>query len=266
GSSETSGIFIDATARKIAEVEADQQRRELAHLMRVSQVGELSGGLAHEITQPLTAILSNAQAARLMLKSSPVDLSVITEVLDDIIDEDHRAGEVIRRLRSLLKDSESNSEEINLNDLVNSTLQLLRNELISRRVKIDRDLDPAIPRVFGDPIQLQQVVLNLVMNAIEAVQQMATLRRTILVKSRHCQDNTVDISVVDRGAGISPADEMRIFEPFFTTKERGLGLGLSICSTIVTRHRGTLTLENNPDGGATASMRVPLERRNGDRS
>src|SRR4029079_4736784 len=145
---------------------------------------ELSGGLAHEITQPLTAILANAQAARLMLESSPVDLSVITEVLDDIIHEDHRAGEVIRRLRSLLKDSESNSEEVNLNDLVSSTVQLLRNELISRRAKLDRDLDPSLPAVIGDAVQLQQVLLNLVMNAIEAVHHMATVRRVIVLKTR----------------------------------------------------------------------------------
>jgi len=264
-SPDASGVFIDITARKAAEVESEQQRRELAHLMRVSQVGELSGGLAHEITQPLTAILANAQAARLMLASRPADLSVIAEVLDDIIREDQRAGEVIRRLRSLLKDSESSAEEINLNDLVNSTLQLLRNELISRRIKLERDLDPHIQSVLGDPVQLQQVVLNLVMNAIEAVHHMATARRTILLKTRHCSDNTVEINVIDCGTGISASDQMRIFEPFFTTKEQGLGLGLSICSTIVARHKGTLTLENNPDGGATASLRVPIDRRSGGR-
>jgi signal transduction histidine kinase len=263
---ETSGIFVDVTARKTAEVEAEQQRRELAHLMRVSQVGELSSGLAHEITQPLTAILANAQAARLMLESSPADLSVIAEVLDDIIREDHRAGEVIRRLRSLLKDSETSSEEVNLNDLVNSTLQLLHNELISRRIKVDRDLDPGVPSVFGDAVQLQQVILNLVMNAAEAVHQMTKARRSILLRTRHCNDNTVEIVVIDHGVGISPGDQMKIFEPFFTTKERGLGLGLSICSTIIGRHSGTLTLENNPDEGATASMRVPVERRSGGRS
>lgn len=231
--------------------------------MRVTQVGELSGGLAHEITQPLTAILANAQAARLMLDSPRPDLTLIVEVLEDIIREDHRAGEVIRRLRSLLKDSDSSSEQVNLNDLVNSTFQLLRNELISRRIKLDRDLDPDLPAVFGDPVQLQQVLLNLVTNAMEAVHQMATFRRGILLKTRLCSDNTVDVSVMDRGPGISHADQARIFEPFFTTKERGLGLGLSICSTIIARHKGTLTLENNPDEGATASIRIPVERRNG---
>ena len=258
---ETSGVFIDVTARNAAELESEQQRRELAHLMRVSQVGELSGGLAHEITQPLTAILANAQAARMMLDCSPANLELIAEVLDDIIQEDHRAGEVIRRLRNLLKDGESNLEEVNLNDLVNSSVQLLHNELISRRVRLDRDLDPNLPAVVGDAVQLQQVLLNLVMNAIEAVHQMATARRVIVLKTQRCSDNMIEISVVDRGVGISPADQSRIFEPFFTTKERGLGLGLSICSTIVGRHHGTLAIENNPDGGATASIRVPVERR-----
>lgn len=260
---ETSGVFIDVTARKAAEIESEQQRRELAHLMRVSQVGELSGGLAHEITQPLTAILANAQAARLMLESSPANLRLIGEVLDDIIHEDHRAGEVIRRLRSLLKDGDSNLEQLNLNELIHSTAQLLRNELISRRVKLDRDLDPNLPTVVGDAVQMQQVLLNLVMNAIEAVHHMATVRRVIALKSRRCDENTVEISVIDHGFGISDADQMRIFEPFFTTKERGLGLGLSICSTIVGRHHGTLAIENNPDGGATASIRMPVERKKG---
>jgi signal transduction histidine kinase len=200
-----------------------------------------------------------------MLDASPANLTLISEVLDDIIHEDQRAGEVIRRLRTLLKDGESNLEEVRLNDLVNSTIQLLRNELISRRVRIDKDLDPTLPAVIGDPVQLQQVLLNLIMNSIEAVHQMATARRIIMLKTCHWIDNGLEISVVDRGVGISGSDQMRIFEPFFTTKERGLGLGLSICSTIVQRHQGTLTIENNPDGGATASIRLPLERKRGRR-
>jgi C4-dicarboxylate-specific signal transduction histidine kinase len=234
--------------------------------MRVSQVGELSGGLAHELTQPLTAILANAQAARLMLENSPADLSVIAEVLEDIIREDQRAGEVIRRLRSLLKDSENRSEDIDLNGLLEATLQLLKNEFISKRVNVICDFDPATPLVFGDQIQLQQVFLNLITNAIEAVHQMAIIRRSILIKTRRSTDDIVELNVIDHGVGIKPADQMRLFEPFFTTKERGLGLGLSICTTIVARHRGTLTLENNPEGGATASLRMPLEPESGARS
>lgn len=263
---ETSGILIDVSAQRAADAEADQQRRELAHLMRVSQVGELSSGLAHELTQPLTAILANAQAARLMLENSPADLSVIAEVLEDIIREDQRAGEVIRRLRSLLKDSENRSEDIDLNGLLEATLQLLKNEFISKRVNVICDFDPGAPLVFGDQIQLQQVFLNLITNAIEAVHQMAIIRRSILIKTRRSTDDIVELNVIDHGVGIKPADQMRLFEPFFTTKERGLGLGLSICTTIVARHRGTLTLENNPEGGATASLRMPLEPESGARS
>jgi signal transduction histidine kinase len=252
-----SGTLSDITARKTAETEAELQRRELAHLMRVSQVSELSSGLAHELTQPLTAILSNAQAARSMLAAKPLDLTEISEILNDIIQEDHRAGEVIHRLRSFLKNGKDAFEIVDLNELLSSTLRLLRSEIISRRIKADfvRTSYPAF--VSGDPVQLQQVLLNLVMNSIDSVNHMARLRRIILLKIENLTTNELEVSVADRGTGISQVDQDRLFEPFFTTKERGLGLGLSICSTIIKRHGGTLTLRNNPSGGATARFRLP---------
>lgn len=252
-----SGMLSDVTARKTAEDEAEVQRRELSHLMRVSQVSELSSGLAHELMQPLTAILSNAQAARSMLAAKSPDLTEIVEILNDIIQEDHRAGEVIHRLRSFLKNGKDVFETVDLNDLLNSTLRLLRSEIISRRIKTDfiHPSDPAL--VSGDPIQLQQVLLNLIMNSIESVNHLARLRRVIILKVENVTINELEVSVADRGTGISQVDQERIFEPFFTTKERGLGLGLSICSTIIKRHGGTLTLENNPNGGAAAKFRLP---------
>jgi PAS domain S-box-containing protein len=254
----TTGVFSDITAQKAAEAEAYLQRRELAHLMRVSQVGELSSGLAHEITQPLTAILANAQAARLMLEGKNPDLDDLAEVLDDIIEEDNRAGEVIGRIRTLLKNGKDKLEAVNLNDLVNLTLRLLHSEMISHRIKVNVVLADDIQAVSGDAVQLQQVLLNLVTNAIDSVNQMSTLRRVVTMRTRMASPDTMEVSVEDRGTGVGPADLDRLFEPFFTTKERGLGLGLSICSTIIKRHGGELSLDNNSDGGATARFVLPV--------
>lgn len=254
---ETSGVFIDITARKTAET----QHRELAHLMRVSQVGELSSGLAHELTQPLTAILANAQAAKLMLASKPSDLSAVAEVIDDIILDDKRASEVIKRLRALLKKSDAVSDVIDVNGLCESTVTLLRAEAVTRGVHIALILGPRLPKVIGDSVQLQQVLLNLLMNAIEAAQSVPSTRRSVVVRTQGLGSSGVEVSVEDQGPGISAMDRGRLFEPFFTTKEMGLGMGLSICSAIVRRHGGTLGLENNAFGGATAYMRLPLQSR-----
>lgn len=252
-----SGTFTDITERKAAEREAAARQSEIAHLMRVSMLGELSGGIAHELTQPLTAILSNAQAARVLMGSKQPNLDEISEVLDDIISDDNRAGEVVHRMRALLKRSESKFETVDLNDIVGSTMQLLHSELINRRVRFSCALDDALPLVFGDRIQLQQVLLNLVMNAIDSMNDQAPSRRMIVISTRSLNERDIEISVGDRGTGLSPAHEARVFQPFFSTKERGLGLGLSICSSIVKAHGGKLSLANSPTGGATATFTLP---------
>jgi signal transduction histidine kinase len=258
----TSGVFTDITIRKAAETEAELQRRELAHLMRVSQVGALSGGLAHELTQPLTAILANAQAARTMLSGKARNLEDLADAIDDIIADDLRAGEVIQRLRSLLKNGKGEVEAVNIHDLVNSTLRLLNNELISRHVKTKVVSVSEADSVEGDPVQLQQVLLNLVMNALEAMTNIDARRRSITLTSQRINDQ-IEVKVVDRGIGIDAGDEAALFNAFYTTKERGLGLGLSICSTIIERHGGSLSLSNNADGGATAQFSLPAQRTKG---
>ncbi len=258
----TSGVFTDITIRKAAETEAELQRRELAHLMRVSQVGALSGGLAHELTQPLTAILANAQAARTMLSGKARNLEDLADAIDDIIADDLRAGEVIQRLRSLLKNGKGEVEAVNIHDLVNSTLRLLNNELISRHVKTKVVSVSEGDSVEGDPVQLQQVLLNLVMNALEAMTNTDARRRSITLTSQRINDQ-IEVKVVDRGTGIDAGDEAALFNAFYTTKERGLGLGLSICSTIIERHGGSLSLSNNADGGATAQFSLPAQRTKG---
>src|SRR6185312_2095863 len=177
------GAFTDITPRKIAESEAALQRQEIAHLMRVSMLGELSGSLAHELTQPLTAILSNAQAGKMLLAHDAPDLGEISEMLDDIIAEDSRAGEVIHRLRDLLKKGEPNYDAVDLNALINTTIRLLHSELINRRIMVNIELASDLPLALGDPVQLQQILINLLMNAMDAVEEMSPSRRHILVST-----------------------------------------------------------------------------------
>ncbi|MEA2984144.1 MAG: hypothetical protein QOD94_398, partial [Alphaproteobacteria bacterium] len=255
-----SGTFADITSQKAAQSELAQQRRDLAHLMRVSMLGELSGSLAHELTQPLTAILSNAQAAKLLMANGSPDLAEVAAALDDIISDDTRAGNVIHHMRGMLKKGEAKFETLNVNDLVSSALLLLDNELIARRIKYDCSLSKDLPLTSADPVQLQQVLLNLIMNAIEAMHDVSSFRRIVTIRTKRIEDGKISIDISDRGTGLAPIHEERIFQPFFTTKERGLGLGLAICSSIMKVHGGTLDLENNPDEGATATLVIPGEQ------
>jgi signal transduction histidine kinase len=254
-----SGIFFDITAAKMAEEQSDLQRRELAHLMRVSTMGELSGAIAHELNQPLTAILSNAQAAEMLLESGTADLAYIAQILEDIVREDKRAGEVIDRLRGLLRKDKGKLGSVDINELVRSTLQLLHSELISRRVRIVTDLASNVPAVWGDRVQLQQVLLNLVMNAMEAMACTGPALRAVTISTRRLSDGRVETVVSDRGPGLTPEGQKTVFQPFFTTKPDGLGLGLSICSTIVNSHGGMLQLANNLHGGANATFSLPSQ-------
>jgi PAS domain S-box-containing protein len=255
-----SGSFADITSQKAAECEVVRQRHDLAHLMRVSMLGELSGSIAHELTQPLTAILSNAQAAKMLMAADKPDFSEVAAALDDIISEDNRAGEVIRHLRKMLKKGEAKFEPIDFNELIASTLQLLNSELVARRIKYHCDLSKTLPPMSGDPVQLQQVLLNLIMNAVEAMNEVSPSRRMVTIWTQALEGGKISVGISDRGVGLAPTHEERIFQPFFTTKERGLGLGLAICSSIVQLHGGTLNLENNPQEGATATLVIPGEQ------
>jgi C4-dicarboxylate-specific signal transduction histidine kinase len=255
-----SGMFADVTDQKAAESDLELQRQEVAHLMRVTALGELSGAIAHEVNQPLTAILSNAQAALYLLKPESPNFTEIRGALEDIVHEDNRASEVIQRLRGLLKKGESKFDLIDLNELVESTIVLLRHQLIERRVTTETDLAECVPTVLGDPVQLQQVLLNLIINAMDAMTSTPEAQRRIRVCTQATENGTIEVFLMDNGPGIKTADRKRVFLPFYTTKDHGLGLGLSICSTIIERHGGTINLRNVDTGGAVAEISLPSVR------
>jgi PAS domain S-box-containing protein len=251
------GATIDITARKQAELEVQQQRGELAHLSRVTMLGELSGSLAHELNQPLTAILSNAQAAQRFLAHDNADLNEVRDILADIVAEDKRAGEVIRRLRLLLKKGEVQHQPFDLNEAVREVLKLVRSDLVNQGVAVHTELAPALPAVNADRVQLQQVLLNLVMNACDAMAGGPAGDHKLIIRTGLAGNEGIRVSVADRGVGLAPDNLEKVFEPFFTTKVQGMGLGLSVCRTIITAHGGKLWAANNPERGATFHFTLP---------
>ena len=233
----------------------------MAHLSRVTTLGELSGSLAHELNLPLSAILCNAQAAQRLLAHGDADLSEVREILSDIVSEDKHAGEVIRRLSLWLKKGEVQQQSLCINEVAQDVLKLIRSDLVNQNVTVDVDLAQNLPAVIGDPVQLQQVLLNLVVNACDAMTDCDTPERRLLVRTGMENGNgtsAVTVSVTDRGVSIPEEKMEQIFEPFFTTKANGMGLGLSVCRTIIAAHRGKLWATNNPDCGATFHFSVPI--------
>lgn len=251
------GVNVDITERKQAELVTQAQRQELWHLSRVGILGELSGALAHELNQPLTAILSNAQAAQRFLNKDPTNLTEVHEILRDIIEQDKRAGDVIARLRAMLKKGEIERVPVNLNEITRDVLGLAHSELVRRHVTVTTHLSRYLPNVKGDRVQFQQVLLNLILNAVEAMATDESTDRKLNVTTASNGNLGVELSVADCGTGI-PSDRLdRIFEPFYTTKKDGLGLGLAISRSIIVAHGGQLWVTNNPDRGTTFHLSLP---------
>jgi len=261
------GVAVDITKRKQAEEQAARHRNEMAHLARVFTLGELSGSLAHELSLPLTAILSNAQAAQRVLAHGGADLAEVQEILNEIVSEDKRAGEVIRRLRLWLKKGEVRQHSLRINEVVEDVLKLIHSDLVNQHVTVDIELARTLPTVTGDPIQLQQVLLNLVVNACDAMADCNTQERRLLIRTGIENGNgAVIVSVIDGGGSIPEEKMEQIFESFFTTKEQGMGLGLSVCRTIIAAHRGKLWATNNADRGATFHFSLPIRKSDGRQS
>jgi signal transduction histidine kinase len=241
-----------------AELEIARQRNQLTHLSRVTSLGELSGSIAHEVSQPLTAILSNAQAAQLLLARSEPDLNEVRDILRDIVADDQRAGEIIRRLRLLLKRGEVHFQQLSANELVEDVLKLLRSELIDRGVTARSVLASNLPVLQADRVGLQQVLINLLTNACDAMADMPSEARALTIRTGLDGNDFVLISVCDTGPGIAEGKLEQVFEPFFSSKVNGMGLGLSVCRTIISAHGGRLWAEHNSGRGATFHLLLPL--------
>jgi signal transduction histidine kinase len=252
-------VFGNALSRKQGELEAQRLRQDLTHIGRVSAMGELTASLAHELNQPLTAILNNAQAAQLFLEADPVNLEKIREILNAIVADDKRAGEVIRRLRALIKKGDLEHVPLDLNEVVGEVAWLVRSDAVFRNVTMSLALAPDLPGVRGDRVQLQQVVLNLVLNGLEAMQDSAAAgERTLVIRTARHGAAEVAVSVQDSGIGIDENEVDHMFRPLYTTKPEGLGMGLAIARTIVSAHGGTLGASNNAGGGATVHFTLPV--------
>jgi signal transduction histidine kinase len=252
-----SGLLLERRRRLHAEVESRQRSAELAHMNRFSMAGELTATIAHEINQPLGAMLTNVETAEMMVKSPAPDLQEIGEILADIRRDDQRASEVIVRLRSLLKKAPFELKQLDLNDVVRDTVRFLSALSTAREVEMTGLIAPTPLPVNGDFIQLQQVILNLIVNAMDAMSGMPSAERRIKVLTARDGD-FADLSVSDAGPGIPVEKLKEVFEPFVTTKPQGMGMGLSIARTIVEAHGGQVSAENLAGRGAAFRIRLPL--------
>jgi signal transduction histidine kinase len=245
--------------RQFAEVESQQRMAELAHVNRISTAGELASSIAHELNQPLGAILTNAETLNEILNSPTPDIAELKDIAKDILQDDRRASEVIRRMRSLLKKAPFELKNFDLNDLIGETLGVLSALAVGRKVELTSSITPDALPILGDRIQIQQVILNLVMNGIDAMKDTPSENRIISIRTSRVE-NLAELSVSDRGSGI-PEDKLKeVFEPFFTSKAEGMGMGLSIARTIIEAHQGQIWAKNRDHGGASFRIRLPLVR------
>ena len=252
------GTAADITERKRTEAELLQRRVELAHLTRVSTLGAMAGTLAHELNQPLNAILNNAQAGSRFLAGQTPDLAEVRGALEDIARDTRRAGEVIRQIRAFVKKDEPRFQSLDLNRVIEEVVRLLHADSQIRKVRIRLELAPNLVPAQGDSVQVQQVVLNLLLNAFDAMKEVPEDGRTVRLRSRQPAAATLQVSISDCGTGVSPERLVNLFEPFHSSKREGLGLGLSISNSIITAHGGRLWAENNPDRGATFHFTLPV--------
>ena len=245
--------------RELQELERNRQHQaELAHVARVSTMGELAASVAHELNQPLGAILANAEAAELFLQQDPPALDELRAILADIRQDDERAGEVIRRMRALLRKRELDRQPLEINSVVEDVLQVVSGDAALRKTAISADLAPLLPKILGDRVHLQQVLLNLILNGMDAMAEQPRERRRLSVRTRPGADGLVELVVTDLGHGIEPDKLPRLFEPFYTTKTNGMGMGLSIARRIIEAHRGRIWAENNASGGAAFHVTLPV--------
>ena len=244
------GSCIDISERKLAELDAQRHRTELAHLSRVALMGEMSASLAHELNQPLTGIVSNASAGQRLIDTGHVTLPELRELLVDIRADGRRAGDVVRGIRDMVRKEKTARQQMNVNDVVMSVVQIVHPDALLRSCEVKTSLEPNLPVIEGDPVQLRQVLLNLVINAFDAMRGTPAINRKVEITTQWSGNGAICISVRDYGGGIPEETRERLFDPFYTTKAEGLGMGLAIVRSIVESHGGTMAAENVEGGGA----------------
>ncbi len=257
------GVCTDVTAAIRADQAEEALRKaqaELAHVTRVTTLGELTASIAHEINQPLAAVIANADACLSWLQRNPPDLNAARRSVDWIIEDGKRASDVIRHVRALAKQTDIEMVPLDASAVVLEAVALVQREMASHAVSVRMELSSALPEIFGDRIQLQQVLINLIMNGIEAMEGVDDRPRELAIRSAADGDHAVLVSVADSGAGICEQAMDRLFTPFFTTKSSGMGMGLSICRSIVEAHGGRLSAAPNQGHGATFQITLPVHR------
>jgi two-component system, LuxR family, sensor kinase FixL len=252
------GISIDITERKQAELDAQRGRAELSHLSRVALIGEMSASIAHELNQPLAGILSNAAAGQRFIDKGDVNLREIREMLGDIIADGRRASDVVRGIRGMVKKKQVERRSVDLNEVVTEALRMVSPDAVLRSCQLETSLDANLPVIDGDPVQLRQVLLNLLINAFDAMRDTAPSKRKVLIATQRNGDGTVRTSVRDHGVGVAEDIRDRLFDPFFSTKTEGLGMGLAIVRSIIEAHGGTITAKNVDDCGARFEFVLPV--------
>ena len=255
------GVTIDVSAQKQSDLQLQIQREEMAHLNRVALMGEMTASVAHELNQPLTAIANNAAAARRFLERGNINPALLQQLLQDMVADSQRAGEVIRGIRALVrKDKSVVRSVLNLNAVIADTLRLVGSDVLLRESAVTTEMDHNLPQVEAAPVQIQQVLLNLIMNSLDAVEALPPVERRILVSTRSLNGESAEVSVRDFGAGLPKDRPEKVFDHFFSTKQTGMGMGLTIVRSIIEMHGGTISAENAPDRGARFFFRLPAAR------
>jgi PAS domain S-box-containing protein len=258
---ETIGVTLDVSAQKQADLQLQHQREEMAHRNRVSVMGEMTASFAHELNQPLTAIANNASAARRFLERGNIDPTLLKQLLQDMVADSQRAGEVMRGMRQLVrKDAKVEHTVVDLNTVIADTVRLVNTDVLSRDSVLTTELDPHLPRVSAALVQIQQVLLNLIMNALDAIEQLPPSERRVVIKTHSDNRGFAELSVRDFGVGLPKDRPDKVFDHFFTTKQKGMGMGLAIVRSIVEAHGGTIEAENAPGRGAIMVVRLPAAR------
>ena len=252
------GSCIDITERKEAEIEMQRHRAELAHVSRIAMMGEFTASVAHELKQPLGAILSNAEAAEMYLATDPPAVEEVREILADIRKSDKTAADIINRIRGFLEKHELVREPLQVNGMVEGALKLVGIEGAVRRVAINFEPTPDLPWVMGDGVHLQQVLMNLILNGLDAMSSVPEERRHLVIRTARGENSAVRIAVSDSGLGIEEDAMQRLFDPFFSTKEHGLGMGLAITRAIVEAHEGQVWVDSELGVGTTFYVELPL--------